>query len=141
MSYLEQSQTIHNEVRYARLSDPMDKLTDEQRESLKMTSTERSRVKLLRSGEEEEKVFILERKQLMDAIAALMVANPEGATAGEKRALKERDMELKARKLALRELEIKERKEAEENQLFYVNRKLRNAWKQNKNNSNCENLN
>lgn len=107
----------------------MDKLTDEQRESLKKTSTERLRVKLLQSGAEEEKVFALDRKQLMDAVAALMVTSPEGATVGEKRALKEREMELKARELALRELEIRERKEAEEKQLALRELEFREQFK------------
>ena len=47
----------------------MDKLIDEQRESLNKASTERLRVNLLQSGAEEGKVFNLDRKQLMDAIA------------------------------------------------------------------------
>ena len=55
----------------------MDKLTDKQRESVKKTNTERWRVKFLQSGAEEEKLFALDRKQLMDAVVALTVTNPE----------------------------------------------------------------
>jgi hypothetical protein len=63
----------------------MDKLTDEQRDSVKKASTERLRVKLLQSGADEEVVFALDRKQLMDAVAVSMLTKLEGATIGEKK--------------------------------------------------------
>jgi len=63
----------------------MDKLTDKQREPIKRASTERLRVKLLQSGAHKEKVFALDRNQLMNAAATLIIANPEGATGTEKR--------------------------------------------------------
>jgi len=63
-------------------------LTDEQREPIKRASTERLRVKLLQNGADEEKVFALDRNQLMIAAATLIIANPEGATGSEKKPLK-----------------------------------------------------
>ena len=47
----------------------------------------------MQSGAEEEKVFALNRKQLMEAVAVLISGGPEGATGGltgDKKALKER---------------------------------------------------
>jgi len=66
----------------------MDESTNEQREPIKRVSTERLRVKLLQSGADEEKVFALDRNQLMNAAATLIIANPERATGTEKKSIK-----------------------------------------------------
>jgi hypothetical protein len=94
----------------------MEKVTDEQREAIKKASNERLRVKLLQHGMAEENVFALDRKQLMEAVAEVVLQAQEGISArentgeSEMKALKERELELKARELAIREIEAKERR-------------------------------
>jgi hypothetical protein len=80
----------------------MEKVTDEQREAIKKASNERLRVKLLQHGMAEENVFALDRKQLMEAVAEVVLQAQEGISArentgeSEMKALKERELELKA---------------------------------------------
>jgi hypothetical protein len=86
----------------------MEKVTDEQREAIKKASNERLRVKLLQHGMAEENVFAFDRKQLMEAVAKVVLQAQEGISArentggSEMKALMERELELTARELAIR---------------------------------------
>jgi len=96
----------------------MDRISVEQRDTIKRTSSDRLRARLEQAGWSSDDVAALDRDQLMDAIAELYAVPAEGAEKPEEQAeqaaeasLVAKELELRQREIALRELEIRERRE------------------------------
>ena len=91
----------------------MDRITAEQREIIKKTSSDRLRTRLEQEGWSSQDLTGLDREKLMDAVAELYMTPAAEAAADVPQAASTvaRELELRERELALRELEIKERQE------------------------------
>ena len=58
----------------------MDRLSEEQRDKLKRTSTDRLRIQLCKTGYDEEKCLTLDRQSLMEAVAVTWLEPQETET-------------------------------------------------------------
>ena len=89
----------------------MDRISAEQRETIKRTSSDRLRARLEQEGWSSQDLTGLDREKLMDAVAELYVTPAAEAAADvpQTASTVARELELRERELALRELEIKER--------------------------------
>jgi len=94
----------------------MDRITVEQREIIKKTSSDRLRARLEQAEWSAADVTALNREQLMEAVAQLLVApdiSEAVASVGMPSAVsvKAKEVELREREIALCEMELRERRE------------------------------
>ena len=88
----------------------MDRISAEQRDTIKRTSSDRLRTRLEQAGWSTQDAAAPDREQLMEAVADLYTV-PQAAAEAVELSSTTKELELREHELALRELEIQERRE------------------------------